>query len=482
MRTFTTVLKWVVGVGLVLALVMGGAGVFLYPQIKKMVHQMQAGETGTPVRTERVERGRLVRTVSAPGQVQPKTKVSISARVAAQILELPYREGDRVREGDVVVRLEDRDLQASVDSAQASLEAEQARLEGARASYVNAVAEWERQKSLFGSNDVSKSLMESAEAEMRRQESNLQASEHSIDVARARLDQSKENLKYATIVSPINGRVTKLNAEVGELVVTGTMNNAGTVIMEIADLSEMLVKAEVSESDVAPVKPGQPTRVYVNAYPGKVFEGVVQKVALQNSLARDGTKYFETEILLKLPEEMTLYRGLTANVDIEVEAIEGVVLAPSQSVVDMRVDELPAGAAASALVDREKTFARIVYKYTDNKVVATTVEVGASDLTKTVVLAGLDDGDEIVTGPWATIKNLKDGERVHRIEDAVKPGEAKQGLAKADDAKAASPEGKAPEKSSEADNGKNAPAAGQSTAKDGKKSEGAAATAANNAS
>lgn len=482
MRTFTTVLKWVLGVGLVLALVVGGAGVFLYPQVKKMVAQMQAGETGTPVRTEKVERGRLVRTVSAPGQVQPKTKVSISARVAAQIVELPYREGDRVHEGDVVVRLEDRDLQAAVDSAQASLEAEQARLEGARASYVNAVAEWERQKSLFGTKDVSKSLMEGAEAEMRRQESNLQAAEHSIDVAKARLDQSKENLKYATIASPINGRVTKLNAEVGELVVTGTMNNAGTVIMEIADLSEMLVKAEVSESDIAPVRAGQPTRVYVNAYPGRVFEGVVQKVALQDSLARDGTKYFETEILLKLPDEMTLYRGLTANVDIEVEAIEGVILAPSQSVVDMRVDELPAAVVASSVVDHDKTFARIVYRYVDGKAVATPVEVGASDLTKTVVVAGLDAGDEIITGPWATIKNLKHDERVHRMEDPLKAAATKENLAKVGDGKDAG-DGQAQGPAKQADEGKAAPASDQSTAKDGKKSEGAATTtAANSAS
>jgi len=418
-----TAVKVVVGTLVVLVVVIGGVGVFLYPQIKEAI-EASSGQAGTEVRLLTVEPGRLVRTISAPGEIEPVRHVQISARISAQIEGLPFEEGERVNAGDIVVKLDDRDLQASLDAAKANLRANEARLAGARASFANAVADWERVESLYQTDDVSKAELDAADAERKRRESELNAAIQNVESAKAEVVRIEQNLRYAEIRSPIDGYVTRLNAEVGELVVTGTMNNAGTVIMEIADLSELIVKTEVDESDVAPVEVGQTARIHINAYPNEVFEGVVKKVALQHSIAADRSKYYETEVRLIPKDDRVIFSGLTANVDIEVETIEDVLLAPSQAVLDMRVDELPPGLESSPEVDPDKTFARIVYRRVDGRAVVTPVTIGPSDLRNTAILSGLKPGEEIVVGPWAVLQELEHDELIRPIgEDGSAAGE-----------------------------------------------------------
>ena len=406
-------LKWTVGLSLVGGLVVGGAGLFLAPSIKKLV-EANNRETGEKVRTMHIEPGRLVRTVSAPGELEPRRRIQISSRIAALIRELPYEEGDFVKEGDFVVRLDDKEYKASLDSAKARMATEQARLEGARAAYLNAVAEWERLQALFATADISKSELDTAETRMRSEEASLNAAQHNVEGAQASVVQAEENLSYTVIRSPINGRVTTVNAEVGEIVVTGTMNNAGTVILEIADLSEMLVKAEIDETDIAPVRQGQSARVVVNAYSDQVFEGTVELVSLQSTYSQqDRARIYETEILLHLSEDdVTLYSGLTANVDIEIEQVEGILLAPSQAIVEVRTDELPDDLRNSEWVDHNKTFSRIVYVYENGRAEARAVKIGSSDLTQTAILGGLNAGEEIIVGPWKALQILEDGAAV----------------------------------------------------------------------
>ncbi len=416
-----SVMKVILGTMLVLSVVVGGIGVFLYPQIKEAM-TASSGLAGTEVRLHAAEPGRLVRTISAPGTIDPVRRVQISARISAQIEALPFEEGDTVKPGDIVVQLDARDLQASLDAAKANLGASVARLAGARASFVNSVADWERSESLFASSDISKAELDAADAERKRRESELNAAEQNVESSKAEVARIEQNLSYAEIRSPIKGFVTRLNAEVGEVVVTGTMNNAGTVIMEIADLSELIVKTEVDESDIAPVGVGQVARIFINAYPNEVFEGVVKKVALQHSIAADRSKFYETEVRLIPKDDRTIFSGLTANVDIEVETIEDVIIAPSQAVMDMRVDVLPAGMESAPEVDRNKTFARIVYRRIDGKAVATPVVIGASDLRNTAILSGLNVGDEIIVGPWAALQKIKHGDAVRPFADASTDG------------------------------------------------------------
>jgi HlyD family secretion protein len=426
--------------------VVGGVGAMLLaPKIKAQLDMAKQGGSGVEVRIDPVTTGQLVRTVSAPGFLEPVTKVSLSARISAQITELPFEEGDSVNKDDVVVRLDNADLLAQLMSSEASLLAEQARLDGARATYINAVSEWERRQQLYESNDVAKSALEGAEAEKLRAQSNLRAAEAGIEMAKAGIQRIREDLRYAEIVSPITGVVTQLNAEAGEIVITGTMNNAGTVIMEIADLSEMIVKVECDETDVADVRVGQNARIFLTAYPDEHFEGTVRHIALKSTRARNGSDVFLVEVLVKT-EGRTLYSGLNASVDIEVETLQSVMLAPSQAVLDKRIDELPEEITRdNPAIDIQKTFARIVYEIRDGKAHAVPVRVGPSDLRTTALVAGVEEGAQIITGPYKALGNLKHGDAVRLAADktaqpdADAADEPAAAEAESDDAPAAKP-------------------------------------------
>ncbi|MBX3358364.1 MAG: efflux RND transporter periplasmic adaptor subunit [Phycisphaeraceae bacterium] len=424
--------KWLLGIFIVCVLGCAGGGFFLATSDfgKSFARKFSGKANATQVRIEKVARGELVRTVNAPGSIEPKTKVIVSAQVSAKIIALPFREGDAVKKGDVIVRLDSVDLAARLESAQAELKADEARLEGARASFENAKAELDRQKELFSSRDVSKSDLDRAEAEYRRADAALRAATFSIEVARANIARAAKDLDNAVITSPMDGRIVKLNSEVGETVL-GTFNNAGTSIMEIADLSVMLLRARVDESNIAPVKENQSARIYINAYPGEELRGRVDKVGLKRLIAQDQSGYFEVEILVDKPPERLLRSGLQANTDIEVETLADVIRIPSQAVVDRRVDELPKEAQdANASLGQRKAYARIVYRVIDDpdatdpntrKAVAVPVITGASDLSHTVIVAGLEEGWGVVTGPYKALVSVKQGDRVIDENDAKKP-------------------------------------------------------------
>ncbi|MFA6046400.1 MAG: efflux RND transporter periplasmic adaptor subunit [Phycisphaerales bacterium] len=419
--------KWLLIIAVVLLGSCVGTGIYLQKsgKLQEMMKSFRPDLKATQVRITPAAMGDLVRTVSAPGQVEPKTKVEISAQVSARIIALPFRENDEVKEGDVVVRLDARDLAALLDSAKASLKSEEARLEGAKASYANAQLELNRKKELLSTKDVPQSEVDAAQAEFLRSESNLRVAEHSIEIARANILRAEKDLDNTTITATFDGVITKLNAEVGELVVVGTLNSPGSVIMEIADLSTMILKAKVDEANIAPVHHGQKARVYVNAYQDLRLTGTVTKVGLKRQQDTDGTVYFETEILLDKPKDLLLRSGLTANADIEVETFRDIIKVPSQAVLDRAVDDLPSGVTANnPRIDPAKKFARVVYVMKDGKAQPVPVSVGASDLTSTVISSGLDDGAQVISGPFKVLVGIKHDQLVEETKDAA-PGEKK---------------------------------------------------------
>lgn len=422
--------KWLLGIFVVLVLGCAGGSYWLYSsgQLKKLQEQFRPDLQATTVRIDKAVKGDLIRTVSAPGLSEPKSKVSISAQVSARITALPFDEGDQVKAGDVVVRLDDRDLVANLDSARAQLDSERARLDGAKATYKNVEQELGRRRELFSTKDVSKAELDQSEADFQRAESSLRAAEFAIEIAKANISRAEKDLDNAVIKSPIDGVLVKRNAEVGELVVVGTFNNAGTVIMEIADLSKMLLQAKVDEANVAPVKSGQKAKVYFNAYRDKAFEATVQRVMMQRQVDRDGTAYFETELLVEIPKGDQVFWGMTGNADIEVETIRDVVKVPSQAVLDRPLDELPKNIVdSSQYIDKSKKFARVVYKVIDGKAVTVPVSIGPSDLTHTIILGGLAADETIITGPFKSLTGMKEGQAVR--DESTVPKEPKPAIA-----------------------------------------------------
>lgn len=396
----------VVGVGII-----GAVGFMI---LKSPIGQQLTGQSnsmepiGTPVHIETASLGDLQRTVSAPGSIEPRTLVKISSQVSAKVLALPFREGDLVREGDVVVRLDPQNLVAALDSAKAGLKQQEASLLGAEASLINARLQFERLQSLHETGDATKAELDGAEAQFLNAQSNKAVIEASIDQAKARIEQAQKDLENTSITSSITGLVISLSTEVGETVIVGTTNNPGSVIMEIADLSEMLLKAAVDEANIAPVEVGQDTTIYINAYTDRTYTGTVSNIARKRQVASDGTGTFEVEIPIDLEEGETLYTGLTASTDIAVEHFYDAILVPSQAVLDRRIEDLPQEVVeGNEQIDPNKTFARVVYKVVDGKAIATPVIVGASDLTNSVIVEGLDEGDEIIVGPYRVLVTLR---------------------------------------------------------------------------
>jgi len=412
--------KWITALIVVFVILGGcvGGGIWAAKsgKLKDLQEQFNPGMKPLEVRLEKPRRGDLIRTISAPGSIDPRTKVDISAQVSARIVALLSREGQRVRKGDVLVRLDADDLVAALDSSKAQLASEEARLVGVRAAMENTEREMRRMKELLDTNDVSLSEFEAMKTNYEQAKSSYEQTLNQIDIAKANIKRAEKDLANTTIQASIDGVVTHLDAEVGELVVVGTLNNPGSVIMQLADLSDMLMKAKVDEANIAPVTGGQRCRVFINAYPGKEFVGEVERVRPTKQLDKDGTTYFETEIRVELPKDNGL-RGMLSNVDIEVETLRDVIKVPTQAILDRAVEDLPASIRNNPIVDKNKKFARVVFVVKDGKAVPLPVTVGSSDLTDTVVLAGLTGDETIIVGPYRSLIGLKADQAVREKID-----------------------------------------------------------------
>ncbi len=396
-------------------------------------------EGGAEARTAVVKEGSLRETVSAPGFVEPVTKVEISAQISARIVSLPFREGDSVKAGDIVVQLDDRNLKAQLasttarrDGERARLEAERARVEGPKLSLENARRNLERQKKLFETGDVARQALDDATVRVDELSASVTASvktigalESALAASEAEIERVREEASYATVRSAIDGTITQLNAEVGELVMVGTMNNAGTVIMTVADLGTMRVRVEVAEADVTKVAAGQPVEIFINAFRGKVFTGVVEVVALQRtslggiSAAQAATQTagtFKVDISLNTAGVRVL-SGLAANADIMIKEHRGLVV-PTQAIVERKRDDLSEALSDSPHYGKGQRVVPVVYRDDDSTAVATAVKLGSSSLTETIVESGLEVGQVVVIGPYKTLEKLKDGETLRKESSA----------------------------------------------------------------
>jgi HlyD family secretion protein len=425
----------------VTALVIVGVGVALKSKA--------AAKKPTIVRVEKPVPGSLIEFINAPGIVEPKHKVEISAKISARIVELPFDVRAKVTKGDpnanppiapsVLLRLDGSDLEAELRSTEASyaartaqidvakteIESRKASLKGTRSALEQAQRDLQRKKTLLNSQDVSESEVDQiqrqvdelraqfsvAENGLKAAELGLVISQHNLQAAEAEIARARQSLSYTTITSPIDGVVTKVNVEVGEIV-TGTINNPGTVIIEVADLSQMLLIAQVDESDISGVKMGQHAKVRIQAWQDKVFEGVVEAIAMTPVMDTSGSKYFEVKILLETDGQQ-LFSGLTADVDIETFEHENVLKIPSQAVLGQKVDDLPLKIREnSPEVDEKKTFVPVVYRYIDSEATVTPVKIGKSDATHTIILSGITAEDQIVVGPYKELEKIKHEQKI----------------------------------------------------------------------
>jgi HlyD family secretion protein len=324
------------------------------------------------------------------------------------------------------VKLDDREFSASLASAEARrdgeqfrLQSEQSRLTGLLNSMTYAKRQLERNQTLYDTGDLPRKSLDDSLERVEDLQSQVDSAKYAISViesslagAKADISRAEEALSKTVIAAPMDGVITALNAEVGEVVLMGTMNNPGTVIMTVADLSRMILKAEVSESDIAKIANGQSARVHINAYRDQIYSGTVMQVALQRTQTQlDQSGYFEAEVEIDLRGRQIL-SGLMANVDIEIASHEGLLI-ESQAIVDRLIEELPDEVKRdNPLVDRSKKSTTVLYRVVNNKTVCTAVKRGPSDDTHSVVLSGINEGDVVVVGPFKVLEKIKHDEAV----------------------------------------------------------------------
>lgn len=422
-------LKWLIGIGVVCLLFVGGGVAFVVSQggpegiAKKFAKEKEPKK----VLLETVVNGDLVRSVGAPGTIEPDVRVKIGALVSAKVLALPFKEGDDVKIGDVLARLDAEDLQARLDASQSRLRGQEASLAGAEASLTLAESVLETTLRLYETKDVPGTDVDNAQARYDQALATIEQIRSSIDGAKADITERKRDLANAIITSPIDGTIVRINTEVGEQVL-GTFNNQGSVLMEIADLKSMIVRARIDEANVERVKAGQDVTVFLNAYRDRTFEGRVSLVKLERQIYRDGTAYIETEITLHLNDDDRFPTGLAANVDIHTETLFDIVKVPTQAVLDVRIDELPDEVLTAAThIDKARTFTHAVFVMEEGKAKRRPVVIGASDQTHTVVKAGLTTGDVLVVGPYKALLDLKHNELIQErgavdSTESVTPG------------------------------------------------------------
>lgn len=383
------------------------------------------------VQVAKVRKGSIVATVSAPGNVKAETEVKLSAYVMGKITRLPVKEGDLVRKGQVLVQIDPANYAAQVKQARASLDLAQANMSQSELIY-------KRNQELFDKGLLSQEGYEQVSTDYRLNRARLTQAE-------AALDQAQDNLDKTTIVSPINGTVVALNVEVGEVVVTGTMNNAGSVIMTVADMSQMEVEAQVDESDVRDIAVGQPAEVEVDAIPNRVFKGEVSEVgnaAVSSATTSSSAASVNYTVRIRiLDSSADLKSGMSANVDITTANKKDILVIPIQSVVMRKVEsERKNGerkgkrSGAFAVADDSQGSGRrpkekeqeAVYVLSGGRAQIVPVATGTSDQENIEVVSGLGEDQQVIKGPFRVLRTLKHNDKV-KIEKAAAGGRPGRG-------------------------------------------------------
>jgi len=425
----------------VLLLVAISAGVFVLGSFRRgsdnkpLLHV--ADELPLTVKVAKPTRQQITRIVQAPGDVEAVLEVEISSEIVAKIEEMPVEEGDVVEKGQLLCRLNDDDLKAQVQSGEARLAALEAAIVQAKADLEKAERDCQRQSRLSEVEATSDKerfdylvVLKKAQAlcEMRKQE---------IAEAQAFLDRARENLKRTIIESPIAGVISKLNAKQGEVVITGTMNNPGTVIMTISDLSQMQVRARVDEVDIPLVMADQHARVYLQSDQQVPVPARVVRVASKGTrmVGRD-VVYFEA-LLEVLSNDARIKPGMTANVEIEAAKHDDVIAVPVEAIVHrMRkdldkkiVEQFDAGQVKLDLSDRARQaqYIKVVYVMEDDVAKVRLIEPGIADTRSVELCGGIESDDVVIVGPYRSLDQLKDGKKVALSDEDKKKLEEELG-------------------------------------------------------
>jgi HlyD family secretion protein len=373
-------------------------------------------EKSVKVTVEKAQKHDLTSVISASGEVKPKKNVNISAHVPGRILKIGVKEGDVVKKGDFLLKLDSTQYEANAERDQAIIQSNRSALIQVEARMKNDMNNYGRQKKLFDMQLISKEQLETSQVQYDVTRAQHEATKNQIQQAEASLKSTLDSLSKTVYNAPIDGIITSLRIEEGEVAIIGTMNNPGTVLMTIADLSEMEVEVEVDETDVVGVRLGQTAEVKVDALAGQTLKGTVTEVgssALQKlTTTAQESKDFKVVVTLVNPP-LSLKPGLSASADIIVAEKKGVLAVPISALI-LKEKEEKNPASSKKPAEEEGVFV---------------VEAGRAKFYPVVkgitgellieISSGLKEGQDIIVGPYSALRTLKDG-------TLIKPEEKKK--------------------------------------------------------
>ena len=365
-----------------------------------VVTALKSGPKGFDVEVMKVAKGDVSPTVTADGLITAKTTVNISSQIMGEITALPFLEGQQVKKGDVLVQINPDTYQRDVASAKSNLEAAQVAARQADVTYAQRKQDWIRAKDLFDQQIFSPSQRDDAKLALDQARLSADSSKAMVQQANSAYQRAQDYLAKTTLRSPIDGVVTAVNAKVGETAVMGTMNFAGTVILTVSDLSEIITEVQVDEADFPRLKLGQEAVVTVDALGGKQYDGKVIEIGASaqasSSSTQSNIRQFKVKILLTKPDA-DLKPGVTTRVKL---------------IADRRtnVERVPIGAIRT----EEKSGSQVFYVFVSdkNKAAKKVVKPGLSDDLYTEVTSGLSDGDQVVIGPYRILRTLAEGDKL----------------------------------------------------------------------
>lgn len=383
----------------------------------------------------------IVETVSATGKIQPEIEVKIASMVSGEIIDLPVKEGQVVKKGDLLVKINPDLYLSSFNRTVAGLSGSKAGLTQSEAQFKEAKSSYERNKVLFEKGIISKSDWDKSIASFEVAKATRQSAYYSVQSASASVNEAKDNLGRTSIYAPADGTISVLNVELGERVL-GTQQMAGTELMRVANLNNMEVEVDVNENDIVKIKEGDLANVEVDAYLKKQFKGVVTSISnsASSTLTADQVTNFKVKVrILKesyadllegKPATYSPFRpGMTATVDIITKTKRNVLAVPISSVVvksdttAVKISDKknPDPKEEKNTVPKNDKKLECVFLKVGEKAKIKIVKTGIQDDTNIEILSGVKSGDEVITGPYTTVsKELNSGDKVKLKKEGAK--------------------------------------------------------------
>ena len=401
-----------------------------------------------PVTTDKAFRKSVTQLVTATGKIQPEVEVKIAPEVSGEIVEIPVKEGDAVKKGQLLLRIKPDSYQAQVEAQEAALNSARATSVRNKAELSKAEQDYARARELFAAKLLSETDRNTAQTNYEIAKAALDASQFEIQRADGALRQIRDALSKTVIYAPSDGSISSLTSRVGERVV-GTIQFAGTEVMRVANLQNMEAQVNVNENDIVNVRIGDTARISVDAYPDRRIRGVVREIAATAVTRNAGSQEEVTnfEVKISIPDHSVQLRpGMSATADVETATVPNAVVVPIQSVTvrstdsELSPEERERQTEAQQARDKDDNRAdvtnetlekqkarelreklqRVVFIKNGDKVRMQRVETGIADSTFIEIKSGVRPGDEVVSGSYTAIsRRLKDGARV-AIEKAGK--------------------------------------------------------------